>query len=370
MLFLVESLIAVAAIGYYFRSSLIDSIEKVEKYTSDYSITMAEAFAEAAAKSYSVKSYAALRELFQEKITEGTLDEAFFVLEDGRLIVHSSSEKEAELKGNIATDEMSYNMHMILKPVREKSRSAVLSDYNIIDKEIPFSREQRNFIREHFYDKINVTGWLASRAVFVKDKPVGSVNFIISRERIHDVIHAHVESLEKWIPASLAVSFGVSFFVSIFVFVRQRRVENRALAYSSRRDTRTDEVCDDFDLTDSEIDLDLDIPPDETVIPEYELSEMDKIISEKVIEVEQEQLSPLQPNGDEYDEPITIEVLAEFDPDRKGAAGPDNDEIKSLHDEDKIFPEFERSGPEKASGEHIIRDAIPVDRSEISRDTN
>ena len=60
---------------------------------------MAEAFARVAEFSYSTKKYSSLKTLFHEKIEENTIDEAFFVLSDGKIIVHSSTTAEKELMG-------------------------------------------------------------------------------------------------------------------------------------------------------------------------------------------------------------------------------------------------------------------------------
>jgi hypothetical protein len=45
----------------------------------------------------------------REKLKENTVNQAFFVLNDGKIIVHSKKEIQDELEGNIANDEFSYN---------------------------------------------------------------------------------------------------------------------------------------------------------------------------------------------------------------------------------------------------------------------
>ena len=358
MLFTVEFIIGSAAVIFYLRTSTINTINEVEKYTTGYSLTLAEAFAETAAHSYRARNYSALISLFREKISENLIDEAFFVLNDGRLIAHSSGDREKELEGNIATDGMSYNVDLILLPAREKKERALISNYNIIEKTPPFTREQRKYISEYIYKDINITGWLVSRAVFVRDKPVGTVNLIISRERIHDVIYSHVDALQRWILIVLAVSFGVSLVVSVIVFIRQRSIENRALLYSgaasgvySREEDILIDLESSYDMSDS------------TGFPAGSAKED----------------VPAAP--EEKEDPITIEILADFDPEANGKDESEFQEVDRLVSpriksapagqridaKDRTF----RGGYEKAAGDRrIIRDAVPVNVSEMNIDTD
>jgi hypothetical protein len=184
LLFLTETIIgSVAALTYLYLDGK-KGIERIEKYTVNYSMTMAEAFARVAELSYKTKNYSSLKTLFHEKIEENTIDEAFFILGDGKLIVHSNTTTEKNLMGNIANDEMSYNLDMILLPVTKKSTELFLSDYNIIDTQVPFSRQERESLHKYYYAGINSSGWLFTKGVFINGNPVGAVNFIISKERI------------------------------------------------------------------------------------------------------------------------------------------------------------------------------------------
>lgn len=343
LLFIIEALIALWANLLYFRQSAVDMIAEIEKYTKSYSVTLAEAFAEAAALSYPRKKYAGLKNLFQKKISENIIDEGFFILSDGKLIVHSNKEREKELDGNIANDEFSYNLDMVLRAANEKSDKVIFSEYNIIEKRPPFTREERKYVKEYIYDDINNVGWLVSRAVFSKGKPVGTVNFIIGRERIHKVIFSHIEEFKRWILISLAAAYGVSLIVSIIIFIRQRGIENRALGFSARYHADLPEIDlseehgESIALADGDADLipldgGSELPP----IPEHH---------------------PAQQKDDVPGEPITIEILAEFKPDDRSFA------------DTKLIPVTEKysaggnlpaSGDKTISPSPIIRDAIPV----------
>jgi uncharacterized membrane protein affecting hemolysin expression len=90
--------------------------------TREYSTAVAEALADVAEMSYRLKDYSKLQDLFREKLNENLIDEAFFVLADGRLIAHSNSETAKNLGGYLAADEFTYNMDLILGPVLRKDK--------------------------------------------------------------------------------------------------------------------------------------------------------------------------------------------------------------------------------------------------------
>lgn len=228
LLFLIESGASISGTGVYFMYTAKKRIGEIERYTKNYSISLAEAFTEASELAYKTGDYKGLNSLFREKLVEGTVDEAFFVLKDGKIVVHSKKEIQNSLSGNLANDEFAYNLDLIMKPLTVDPGQVHFTDYNIINSRPPFEREERELIKKYFYGNINKTGWLVSRSVYSKGVPAGTVNFIISKDRVYNFIKEHVELSKKILLTALAASAAISLFVSIFVFVRYRSLQNKA----------------------------------------------------------------------------------------------------------------------------------------------
>jgi len=325
LLFLTETIIGTGAALTYLYLDGKKGIERIEKYTVNYSMTMAEAFARVAELSYKTKNYSSLKTLFHEKIEENTIDEAFFILGDGKLIVHSNTTTEKNLMGNIANDEMSYNLDMILQPVTRNSSELFLSDYNIIDKQVPFSRKEREPIQKYYYTGINASGWLFTKGVFVNGKPVGAVNFIISKDRIFGSIKESIARGKIMLTAVVLSSLCVSMLISIIVMFRYRSIQRRAgesvtleaPAEKRKPSARTaivtalpaDEVIPASEVYYADDDLDgiPDEPFDERIIEEepglFTLSAIDE-------EPLPELTSRSAAGDDEY---VTIELLGDID---------------------------------------------------------
>jgi len=229
LMFIAESIIGTAGVVSYFYLSGKKNISAIENYTINYSKTMAEAFARVAEFSYTTKKYSSLKTLFHEKIEENTIDEAFFVLSDGKLIVHSSTTAEKELMGNIASDEMAYNLDMILLPVQTKSSELLINNYNIVNKTVPFKRNDRDLLKKHVYKDLNSTGWLFTKGIFPKGKSAGTVNFIISKDRIYASIKESIDQAKYYTFLVVTISMMLSFFVSIIVLLRYRSIQKNAL---------------------------------------------------------------------------------------------------------------------------------------------
>lgn len=237
-------LLSISVSSFYFYFTMKKNLDDLVKNTQNYSISLAEAFARVAELSYPSRKYHKLRSLFQDKIQENIIDEAFFVLADGRIIVHSKKEIAKKLRGNIANDEFAYNIELILLPLRKHIREAQFIDYNIINAKIPFDRRQRHLIKRYLYNKIDITGWLVTRAVFVKKKPVGTVNFIISKHRMYDSIFSLLEESVKLLILLSIISLAVSLFISSIIFMRYRTIARRSV-----RDVSPAEVKRTLDLT-------------------------------------------------------------------------------------------------------------------------
>lgn len=227
LVYIIQALISIGAVGFYFIHNGSERINDIVTYTKNYSLTMGDAFADAAELSYRAGSYTTLKSLYQEKIRKNTIDEAFFALKNGKIMVHSSKETVKELKGNLANDEFSYNLDMIQQPLKEKKGSITFTDYNIIELRTPFKRRKRKLLQKYLYEPIESTGWLVTRAVFSKNKPVGTVSFIISKKRVFNYIKGHIETSRRYLTRALAGSGVCAFFISLFVFFRYRSIQKK-----------------------------------------------------------------------------------------------------------------------------------------------
>jgi hypothetical protein len=231
MLLCIESLIAVGATVSYFVYTARTNIKEMESAVRSYITPLTIAFADVAEISYRTRRIQRLRSLFHKKFEHRIMVEAFFVLKNGKLVVHSSRETAKRLKGNLATDEFSYNLDMILRPAYRKSRKVIFTDYNIISKPVPFSGIELSLLKRFVYPTIEVSGWLSSMAVFKKKRPVGTVSFIISKEKIYSFIKKQIERSTRLLVASLILAFSVSLLVSLVVLARYRSLQKKALKY-------------------------------------------------------------------------------------------------------------------------------------------
>lgn len=227
MLLVIESVLAAAAALIYFRHSTMKGIEKIEKYTKNYSFTLADAFADVAALSYRANDYTTLKDLFHQEIRENTIDEAFFALNDGRLIAHSSRDKEKELAGNIATDEFAYNIDLILRPSLRNLTTIQFTSYNVMGKTVPFPREYRELMKRYLYDEVDLLGWLVSKAVYNRKTAVGTVNFIIYKDRIYRFIDEQFNEARRFYLIAQGIAVALSFLISIVVVLRYRSIQKK-----------------------------------------------------------------------------------------------------------------------------------------------
>ncbi|HOP28741.1 MAG TPA: hypothetical protein PKZ64_04165 [Spirochaetota bacterium] len=367
LLFLTETIIGTGAALTYLYVDGKKGIERIEKYTVNYSMTLAEAFARVAELSYKAKNYSSLKTLFHEKIEENTIDEAFFILSDGKLIVHSNTTIEKSLMGNIANDEMSYNLDMILQPVTRRSTELFHSDYNIINKQVPFSRNEREPIQKYYYSGINSSGWLFTKGVFINGKPVGAVNFIISKERIFSSVKESIARGRIMLTAVLLSAFCVSLLISVIVMFRYRSIQRRTGAYefpqthverklSAEKKPVVPQLHGDAIIPASEVyfaDDDLDGIPDEPfderiIEEEPELFTLSSFDEETLPELTGERAS-------ENEEYVTIELLGDIDEEIPVKPELDLQEGGRVY----IAPVISIDAIRKAKRKEI-RDAIPV----------
>ena len=227
LLLLQLGLSGIFAGGYFYVSTRYD-ININEEYTRNTAESLAEALAKLASLSNKVGDYSELKSHFRKSIQENIIDEAFFILGDGTLIAHSNEKIEKDLRGNIANDAFAYNIEMILRPFNEKSSEVLFLDYNIMGKTIPFNRKEIKYLKDYLYDGIDSNGWLATRAVFSRNKgtevPVGAVSFIISKERIHRIIFAGLQQSLILIQVLSLLSLVGALLISFIVYFRYRGV--------------------------------------------------------------------------------------------------------------------------------------------------
>jgi len=361
MLFIIESIIATLSVGAYFLFKGKNGVDDIERYTRNYSVTMAEAFSDVASLSYKSGRYRNLRLLFHKKIGEDTIDEAFFVLKNGKLIAHSDRSVEKQLRGNIANDEFAYNIDMILMPAKKRKRRVQFSDYNLINQKRPsFSfplgkgRDHIKFLKEHIYKDIDSPGWLVSKAVFVRKKAVGTVNFIISKKRIFIFIESHLQECLKVFVLSIIGVFLISLAVSIIVAVRYRRIESDALR-EGMTDGPAPFISEEEELPEIDLEAFEDEPVSDTVIiPELYLKE------EKTVSVSGKDEIETRKTKDDF---VTFEYLGSIDD------VPELTEEKETRETGKAFAEQLPSevtpvvyDEQVESVNSQIRDAIPVTR--------
>ncbi|MFW5861424.1 MAG: hypothetical protein ACOCWZ_04160 [Spirochaetota bacterium] len=211
----------------YFYYTTRKGIEDITTATEKYSKTLAEAFAEVAEMSHRTQRYRRLQTLFQEKIQANIIDEAFFVKDDGSVIVHSSSERAKELRGNILTEEFYYNIDLILYPLRKGSHDVFFRDYQFSVTEVPYRRDIRRFLKEYIYPGIDVRGWLVNRAVYINKKPTGTVNLLIRKDSIYSLIETTFKESKYLLILMSSASLLFSILTGIFINTRYRQIARR-----------------------------------------------------------------------------------------------------------------------------------------------
>lgn len=255
---IISLLISAGVSSAYFYFTSRKGIEDITLATEKYSRTLAEAFAEVAELAYRTRQYKRVHSLFQEKIQAHIIDEAFFVKDDGNIIVHSSSERSKELKGNILTEEFYYNIDLILYPIRKKSREVFFRDYQFAGKPVPYERDIRILLKKYIYPRIDIRGWLVNRAVYIKGKPVGTVNFLISKDNIYSLIETTFREAVYILVIMASASLFFSILTGIFIYTRYRQIARRFMLTTP---VQTDTL---------EPELDVFIMPDDSTVEQIE----------------------------------------------------------------------------------------------------
>jgi len=362
LLLLIEIIVISSGISFYFYITGKKNVNDIEKYTLSYSKTLAESFSRISDSCYKNRNFNPLRDLFHKKIESDTIDEAFFVLKNGKLVVHSNTKTKRKLKGNIANDEMSYNIDMILAPLNKRNRQLTFSNYNIIGETIPFNRKQKELIGKYVYKNINSNGWIFTKATFSGKHPIGTVNFIISKKRIHDSILYHYTKAKSNIAIGLFVSFFISLVVSVYVMFRYK---NKSIQTYARKSMENQ-----IDPENIEIDISENISvEDEIITPDSQINDdldfiLDEPLDEELVleddsdEPEMEFDFSINEDGKiEFDnEYITVEYLGEIDEEESSDEAP---AIKKLESDGSLIARVISS---ESINPEMIKDAIPLER--------
>ncbi|HOE19558.1 MAG: hypothetical protein KBG92_00940 [Spirochaetes bacterium] len=234
--------VAILFISLFILSSSIAIFFKYKELTADItnfvvethniSKTLITMYSDAAGLAYTTKSTYKLVSLFHQQQSLRGIKEIFFVLDNGTIVAHSDEAKKSELNGNIANDEFTYNIDMILYPHSVKSGQLFINDYFMPDITIPFSKEMRTFIKRFIYKDIDTNSWLVSKAVFINGKSVGTANCIIVKEPVYQIIDSSFNEIMIIIAIICGVSFFTSLIAGVIVYTRQKKVY-RTMSYDT-----------------------------------------------------------------------------------------------------------------------------------------
>jgi hypothetical protein len=211
------------AIFYKYRQ-LTSDINEFTTQVKNVSKTLIATYADAAERAYVTRSNGQLLSLIQESKNLKGIHEVFFVLDNGSIIANSDTEKANQLKGNIANDEFYYNIDMIFYPHAKQSRELFVFDYFVPDVPLPFNTIIRKYIQQFIYKDINTNSWLITKAVYHKDKSIGTVNCIIVKTPIYDMMKSYYKELLFMIMIICGVSLVFSLGTGVVMFSKQKKV--------------------------------------------------------------------------------------------------------------------------------------------------
>ncbi len=223
LLILLALLSVVLSAGYFYYITRTRTAEIVKETLSTLT-TLVDSQATLAEISYANRDYNRLKKLFMERTAINGILESFFVLSNGKIVIHSNEETVKNLQGNIASDEFAYNLDQILMPLRRKKREVLFLDYHIINQKVPYGLRERALLKRYIYHGVDRVGWLATRAVFYRSKPVGTVNYIITKKRIYDLINATALESLYILGVLLGCTLLISLTTSVIIYRKYRRV--------------------------------------------------------------------------------------------------------------------------------------------------
>jgi hypothetical protein len=219
LLILLEGIL-LTAVGGYFYISLKQDIYRAEYNARSYLSPLLEVCARCAAIGEDRQVITSLAPLFAEYRAKGMVLRAFFVKENGEILIHSDPAEIDQLKNNIATDEFSYNVDQIFAPLKANSSEPMFIDYNIIDAPIPFTRNELKYIKKYLYKDADKNGWLISRAVFRGENPYGVVAFILDKDPIYQAVKSRIEAAILWGKRAAPSAALLALIFAIVVYIR------------------------------------------------------------------------------------------------------------------------------------------------------
>lgn len=233
ILFLLLAVMASSAAILYKYRQLASDIDEFTIQVKNISKTLIATYADAAELAYATRSIGQLLSLIQESKNIKGIKEVFFVLDNGTIIAHSDKEKANELKGNIANDEFYYNIDMILYPHAKQSIELFIFDYFVPDLPLPFNTMARKFIQQFLYKDINTNSWLVTKAVYAKGKSIGTINCIIVKTPIYDMMMSYYKELVYVLIIICGAALVFSVCTGIILFIKQKRLLREVKEFSA-----------------------------------------------------------------------------------------------------------------------------------------
>jgi hypothetical protein len=224
ILFFIIAIVTSSGALFYKYRQLVSQIDEFTIQVKNVSKTLITTYADAAELSYATRSSSQLLSLIQESKNIKGIKEVFFVLDNGTIVAHSDKEKANELKGNIANDEFYYNIDMILYPHVKQSRELFIFDYFVPDLPLPYTTIVRKYIRQFLYKEINTNSWLVTKAVYYKGKSIGTINCIIVKSPIYDMMNSYYKELLYMLILLCGVALVFSLCTGIVLFIKQKRI--------------------------------------------------------------------------------------------------------------------------------------------------
>lgn len=232
VLFLIIAILGSSGALFYKYRQLVSQIDEFTIQAKNVSKTLITTYADAAELAYATRSTDQLLSLIQESKNIKGIKEVFFVLDNGTIIAHSDTEKAKELKGNIANDEFYYNIDMILYPHTKQSRELFIFDYFVPDLPLPFTTIIRKYIQQFLYKDINTNSWLVTKAVYAKSKSIGTINCIIVKTPIYDMMNSYYKELLYMLIIICGAALVLSLCTGIVLFIKQKRVLQEVKEFS------------------------------------------------------------------------------------------------------------------------------------------
>lgn len=243
ILFLLLAIMASSAAILHTYRQLASDVEEFTIQVKNISKTLITTYAEAAQLAYATRSTGQLLSLIQGSKNIKGIKEVFFVLDNGTIIAHSDKEKANELKGNIANDEFYYNIDMILYPHTKQSMELFIFDYFVPDVQLPFTTIIRKYIQQFLYRDINTNSWLVTKAVYSKDKSIGTINCIIVKTPIYDMMKSYHKELVYMLMIICGASLVFSLFAGIILFIKQKRFLREVKAFGAPLHKEPEQIC-------------------------------------------------------------------------------------------------------------------------------